>query len=273
MITSPTATRTSATGARPGHEPRYTVYRGVGKAPEFRAAGFHGRPRWPFTAAPSRGIIPPMENLLATFAAFFFVALLAAMIPGVDTALVTKNALGRGAGSALLTAAGCSTGQLFWGAASAFGVAAVLAASATAYSFVKLAGAVYLVYLGVRSLLAALSRERPAGGPDGGDGAAGEVPLRASYAEGLVTNLLNPKTALFFSSLVPQFVSPGDPNWLFAVLTVLTAATSLLWLCVLTVLLRSAGAFLRRPGPRRVLDGVMGTVLVALGVRVALSRG
>ena len=217
-----------------------------------------------------------MENLLATSAAFFVVALLAAMVPGVDTALVTKNALGRGAGSALLTAAGCSTGQLFWGAASAFGVAAVLAASATAYSFVKLAGAAYLVYLGVRSLLATLSRKRPTDGPDGpdgGDGAAGEVPLRASYAEGLVTNLLNPKTALFFSSLVPQFVSPGDPNWLFAVLTVLTAATSLLWLCVLTVLLRSAGAFLRRPGPRRVLDGVMGTVLVALGVRVALSRG
>lgn len=148
-----------------------------------------------------------------------------------------------------------------------------MAASATAYSFVKLAGACYLVYLGVRSLLAALSRERPADGPDGGDGAAGEVPLRASYAEGLVTNLLNPKTALFFSSLVPQFVSPGDPNWLFVVLTALTAATSLLWLCVLTVLLRSAGAFLRRSGPRRALDGVMGMVLVALGVRVALSRG
>ena len=157
-------------------------------------------------------MIPPMENLLASVAAFFVVALLAAMVPGVDTALVTKNALGRGSGSALLTAAGCSTGQLFWGAASAFGVAAVLAASAAAYSFVKLAGACYLVYLGVRSLLAALSQERPADGPDGGGGAAGEVPLRASYAEGLVTNLLNPKTALFFSSLVPQFVSPGDPN-------------------------------------------------------------
>ena len=214
-----------------------------------------------------------MENLLATVAAFSVVALLAAMVPGVDTALVTKNALGRGAASALLTAAGCSTGQLFWGVASAFGVAAVLAASATAYSFVKLAGACYLVYLGVRSLLAALYRERPADGPDGGDRIAGEVPLRASYAEGLVTNLLNPKTALFFSSLVPQFVSPGDPNWLFAVLTALTATTSLLWLCVLTVLLRSAGAFLSRSGPRRVLDGVMGTVLVALGVRVALSRG
>ena len=107
-----------------------------------------------------------MGNLLVTFAAFFVVALLASMLPGVDTALMTKNALGRGAGSAVPTAAGCSTGQLFWGAASAFGVAAVLAASATAYSFVKLAGAAYLVYLGVRSLLAALSRERPADGPN-----------------------------------------------------------------------------------------------------------
>lgn len=230
--------------------------------------------RSPFTGAPSRSIISRVENLFASFAAFFVVALLAAMVPGVDTALVTKNAFGRGAGAALLTAAGCSTGQLFWGAASALGVAAILAASATAYSFVKLAGAAYLVYLGFRSLLAALSRERPSDAPeDGGDrGSPGGAP-RASYAEGLVTNLLNPKTALFFSSLVPQFVSPGDPNWLFAVLTALTAATSFLWLGVLTLLLRSVGSFLGRPGPRRVLDGVMGTVLVALGVRVAFSRG
>lgn len=215
-----------------------------------------------------------MENLFATFAAFFVVALLAAMVPGVDTALVTKNAIGRGTRAAVLTAAGCSTGQLFWGAASALGVAAVLAASATAYSFVKLAGAAYLIYLGVRCLVAALSKEPPTGGPGVGDGGAPDgVSRRASFSEGLVTNLLNPKTALFFTSLVPQFVSAGDPSWLFAVFTALTAATSFLWLGVLALLLRSAGAFLRRPGPRRALDGVMGTVLLALGARVALERG
>lgn len=248
---------------------------GIPEAPTNRAPWPPG-PLWLlFTGAPARDIISPMENLFATFAAFFVVALLASMVPGVDTALVTKNALGRGTGAAFLTAAGCSTGQLFWGAASALGVAAVLAASATAYSVVKLAGAAYLVYLGVRALISAFSRERPADGPGGDEGVSGEVSAvsrRASYVEGLVTNLLNPKTALFFTSLVPQFVSPGDPNWLFAVLTALTAATSFLWLGALALLLRSAGAFLRRTGPRRALDGVMGTVLVALGARVALER-
>ena len=220
-----------------------------------------------------------MDVSFATLAAFFLFVFLASMVPGLDTLVVTRNALRRGTGSAVLTAAGCSTGQLLWGGASALGLAAILAASASAYQLVKLAGAAYLVYLGLRSLISALSRRRPADGSD--DGAAGghpdgqheEASRRASYADGLLTNLLNPKTALFFSSFIAQLISPGSPGWLPAALIVLWAAASFLWLGTLTLLLRSAGGFLGRPGPRRVLDAVVGAVLVALGARVALDRG
>lgn len=227
----------------------------------------------------ARGIIRRVDVSFATLGAFFLFVFLASMVPGLDTVVVTRNALRRGTGSAVLTAAGCSTGQLLWGGASALGLAAVLAASASAYQLVKLAGAAYLVYLGLRSLISALSRRRPADGSD--DGAAGghpngqheEASRRASYADGLLTNLLNPKTALFFSSFIAQLISPGSPGWLPAALIVLWAAASFLWLGTLTLLLRSAGGLLGGPGPRRVLDAVVGVVLVALGARVALDRG
>jgi len=205
----------------------------------------------------------------AEILAFLGVALLASMSPGVDTALVTKNALSRGSAAAVLTALGCSIGQLCWGAASALGVSAILSASATAFTVVKLVGAAYLIYLGLQSIV------RAGRGSPSAEGSAvlrGGRPSRSGFFEGLTTNLLNPKTALFFSSLLPQFVSPGDPAVLFAVLTAATALVSFSWLSLYTLILGRLGEVLRRPRVRGWFDRIMGSVLVALGVRVALER-
>ena len=193
---------------------------------------------------------------------FVGAAILIALTPGADTALVVRNALIVGAAPARRTALGTASGLMVWGAASACGVAAVLNASAEAYTTVKLAGAAYLIWLGIQAI-------RHAGAHEPADGARSGSPFR----QGLLCNLLNPKAGVFFTALLPQFVSPQDPALAVSLLlTAIAAATSLMWLTVYATLVPRAGDVLRRQPVRRAIDRVTGTVLIGLGVRLALSR-
>jgi threonine/homoserine/homoserine lactone efflux protein len=193
---------------------------------------------------------------------FVGAAILIALTPGADTALVVRNALVDGAAPARRTALGTSSGLLVWGAASACGLAAVLNASAEAYTTVKLAGAAYLIWLGIQAIRHAGAHE-PAGAARSG----------SPFGQGLLCNLLNPKAGVFFTALLPQFVSPQDPALAVSLLmTAIAAAASLLWLTIYATLVPRAGDVLRRPPVRRALDRVTGTVLIGLGVRLALSR-
>jgi threonine/homoserine/homoserine lactone efflux protein len=193
---------------------------------------------------------------------FVGAAILIALTPGADTALVVRNALVVGAPAARRTALGSSAGLLVWGAASACGVAAVLNASAEVFTVVKLAGAVYLVWLGLQAI-------RHAGAHEPGGGARSGSPFR----QGLFCNLLNPKAGIFFTALLPQFVSPDDPALFVSLLmTAIAAATSLAWLSVYATVVPRAGDVLRRPRVRRALDRATGVVLIGLGVRLALTR-
>jgi len=194
--------------------------------------------------------------------AFLGAAVLIALTPGADTALVVRNALAVGASAARRTALGSSAGLLVWGVASACGVAAVLNASAEVFTVVKLAGAAYLMWLGLQAI-------RHAGAHEPGGTQRSGSPFR----QGLLCNLLNPKAGIFFTALLPQFVSPQDPALLVSLLmTAIAAAASLAWLSVYATLVPRAGDVLRRPPVRRALDRVTGTVLIGLGVRLALTR-
>jgi RhtB (resistance to homoserine/threonine) family protein len=193
---------------------------------------------------------------------FVGAAIVIALTPGADTALVVRNALVAGAAPARRTALGTASGLMVWGAASACGVAAVLNASAEAYTTVKLAGAAYLIWLGIQAIRHAGAHE-----PDGS--ARSGSPFR----QGLLCNLLNPKAGVFFTALLPQFVSPQDPALAVSLLlTAIAAVTSLMWLTVYATLVPRAGDVLRRQPVRRAIDRVTGTVLIGLGVRLALSR-
>jgi threonine/homoserine/homoserine lactone efflux protein len=193
---------------------------------------------------------------------FVGAAILIAVTPGADTALVVRNALVAGAAPARRTALGTASGLMVWGAASACGVAAVLNASAEAYTTVKLAGAAYLIWLGIQAIRHAGAQE-PAGGARSG----------SPFRQGLLCNLLNPKAGVFFTALLPQFVSPQDPALAVSLLlTSIAAATSLMWLTVYATLVPRAGDVLRRAPVRRAIDRITGTVLIGLGVRLALSR-
>ena len=193
---------------------------------------------------------------------FIGAAILIALTPGADTALVVRNALVAGATPARRTALGTTTGLLVWGAASACGVAAVLNASAEVFTAVKLAGALYLLLLGLQAIRHAGAHE-----------ASGRARSGSPFRQGLLCNLLNPKAGIFFTALLPQFVSPDDPALLVSLLmTAIAAAASLAWLSLYATVVPRAGDVLRRPPVCRALDRATGVVLIGLGVRLALTR-
>lgn len=162
---------------------------------------------------------------------------------------------------------GIPSGLAVWGLLTVAGLAALLAASASAYAVVKLAGAAYLVWLGARTLW--LSRRAR-------DAALPELPrqrLDHPYRTGLLSNVLNPKIAVFYTSLLPQLVPAGAPHTLGLVALVLAhVLLSVAWLLAYSAAVHGVAAGLRRPSVRQALERVTGVALVGLGVAVALDR-
>jgi threonine/homoserine/homoserine lactone efflux protein len=197
--------------------------------------------------------------VITHFFAFLGVSAIVIITPGQDTALTIRNTLLGGRRSGVFTALGVSGGQAVWALATSAGVAAVLQASEPAFVAVKLAGAAYLVFLGLQTLVPAL---RP-GGSTPKTSPRGR-PLR----QGLVSNLGNPKMAIFFTSLLPQFATrPAFGALLF--LGLVFCSLTLIWLTAYAFAVAKAGDFLRRTRARRAIDGLTGIVLVGLGLRVA----
>jgi threonine/homoserine/homoserine lactone efflux protein len=196
--------------------------------------------------------------------AFIGVVAVIIVLPGPDMALVLQNGLGRGRRAAVETALGINAGLLVWAVAAALGIAALLRASAPAFTLLKLAGAAYLVWLGLCALNAARR------------GTIDVSPVGRSkvspFRQGLLSNLLNPKIALVFTTLIPQFIDAGDP---VVAQTLLLAAIfigmGLIWLTSYALLVAKVGELLKRSAVRRALNAVTGTVLTALGVRLALT--
>jgi threonine/homoserine/homoserine lactone efflux protein len=197
--------------------------------------------------------------------AFLGVATIVIVTPGPDTALTIRNALVGGRRGGALTALGVATGQAVWALAAGAGLAALLQASAPAFTAVRLAGAAYLVYLGAQALRAAARREPYSA-------ARSRNVAGSAYRQGLLSNLGNPKMAVFFTSLLPQ-VAPGGASFAaLAGLGVVFALMTLTWLTAYGLAVAKAGDVLRRARVRRTLEGLTGAVLVALGLRLAAER-
>jgi threonine/homoserine/homoserine lactone efflux protein len=187
------------------------------------------------------------------------------VVPGIDTAMVLRVTLKSGRGAGLKTAAGCATGLFVHAAAVAVGLAALIAASATAYHALRIAGAVFLIGLGIATLL------RPT--------RAAHRPPRLNlagrpYVLGLLTNLGNPKALLFFLSVLPQFLPASTAAALPTALALATipVTCSLAGLSLWAIFTGRVRERLQTPRARRLQERIMGSVLVALGLRVALQR-
>jgi RhtB (resistance to homoserine/threonine) family protein len=204
--------------------------------------------------------------MVTEFATFVAVSAVVIMTPGPDTAMTIRNTLLGGRRSGVATALGIALGQSVWTVAASVGVAAILVASEPAFRALQLAGAAYLIYLGLHSLWSAWRRRetvpRPATGP--------RQHWRRGLRQGLLSDLANPKMAVFFLSLLPQFVKPGDASFAgFLLLGVVFATMTFAWLTGYAFVVARAGEVLRRPRIRRALDSLTGAALVALGLRVA----
>ena len=188
------------------------------------------------------------------------------LTPGQDTFYILGRSIAEGTRSGVASALGITVGSVFHTAMAALGLSAVLATSASAFAVVKLLGAAYLVYLGLRMFMIANTGE-----PRRlrGTGALG------SFRDGIVTNVLNPKVALFFLALMPQFIDRDSSTKVaaFIVLGLTFVATGTVWCLILAV---SAGKlrafFARHPRGWRALSQVAGGLFVVLGLRLAVSR-
>jgi threonine/homoserine/homoserine lactone efflux protein len=202
-----------------------------------------------------------------SFLTFLGVSILVIVAPGPDTALTIRNTLLAGRAGGVGTALGVSIGQLIWAGAARGGRVAVMLASEPVFRAVKLAGAAYLIWLGVQSLRAALGPRRP--GPSV-ETATGRLPTRAAFVQGIVNNLGNPKMAVFFASVLPQFTAPGQGmGSALMLLGVVFSTLTFAWLTVYATVISTAGRFLRASRLHRAIEAVSGAVLIGLGVRVA----
>ena len=202
------------------------------------------------------------------YLAFVGVSLLVICTPGQDTALTIRNTLLGSRRAGVATAAGVSAGQATWTLATSAGLAVILAASASLFLAIRLVGAAYLIYLGLRSVFSSVrgdsSQRQSGGGPAGPSGVDGRV----AFLQGFVSNLSNAKMVAFFISLLPPFAGRHPSFVLMLALGFSFCLLTFVWLTGYSFAVDRMSGWLRRSSVRRALDGLLGGVLVTLGLRV-----
>jgi threonine/homoserine/homoserine lactone efflux protein len=204
---------------------------------------------------------------------FSLAAGLLTITPGLDTALVLRTAAVEGRKQAMLAGIGICSGCLFWGAAASLGLSALLAVSGFAYSVLRIVGAVYLGYLGIRLFIRAFastsssSNGEPVWKNDKGGGNS------LWLKRGLLTNFLNPKIGVFYLSFLPQFIPAGVQVWPFSMLLALIHATEgLLWFLLLANTTKLLSSWLRQRRVVAAVDSAMGAILIAFGLKLAFDK-
>jgi threonine/homoserine/homoserine lactone efflux protein len=207
-----------------------------------------------------------MGFMTGTLLSFVPFAALLVITPGPATAMVVHSAARGGRRYALVAASGNSAGLVAWALASLFGVSALVAASEAAYAALKVVGALVLIALGIQALRRARRGEAPAEPHV-------EARHRAAFRDGLVTSLSNPKVAVFYIALLPQFV-PADAPVLpvTLLLAAIQIALAFSWHLILATLVGRAREAFSRAAVRRRIEAVTGTVLIGLGLRLAAER-
>ena len=193
-------------------------------------------------------------------------AALLAATPGVDTALVLRALVTSGARRAVQAALGIAAGCLVWGAVVALGLGALLTASVVAFNVVKVIGAAYLIWQGIRLL------RRPAGSTQA-QALSTSAADGSAFGQGFLTNVLNPKVGVFYVTLLPQFVvadAPAGP-FIFA-LAAIHVGLSMLWFLLLIGAAQHMQRWLARPRVQTAMDRITGFVFVAFGLKLVAAQ-
>ncbi len=208
---------------------------------------------------------------LVSLLGFAGLCLMLALIPGPDTFMVLRISLNR-VGAGIAAAAGSAVGALGWAALVGFGLAAVLEQSAEVFRWIKVAGGLYLLYLGISSFLKARKAAK-AGIAAGGDG---HEPLvytkRAGFGAGVISTLLNPKVGLFYLAVVPQFIPHGANTLATAMVLGLTLAViGFLYLATIAFVSYRAMKWLRKPKVNTLIERISSAIMAFLGAGVIAS--
>jgi threonine/homoserine/homoserine lactone efflux protein len=202
---------------------------------------------------------------------FTLAAGLLTITPGPDTALVLRTSAVEGGKQAMLAGIGICFGCLLWGVAASFGLSALLAVSGFAYNVLRVVGAIYLGYLGIKLLIRAFASTSSNSGAEPEEYASRDG--SQWFKRGLLTNLLNPKVGVFYLSFLPQFIPTGVPVWSFSVLLALIHATEgLLWFLLLTNATELISSWLRQRRVLMALDSAMGAIFIAFGLKLAFDK-
>ncbi|MGM0756995.1 MAG: LysE family translocator [Bacillota bacterium] len=201
-----------------------------------------------------------MNDLLT----FLLLTLFVVASPGVDFALITKRTIGTGKSDGIKMALGLTSGALIHTLAAAFGLSLILMKSALAFEIIKYLGAIYLIYLGVSSFIHKKEKNVPRHEV--------ESPKHSAFKQGLISNTLNPKVAIFFLTFLPQFVTPGlNTSFQFVVMGSIYALLSILWFTTIVFLLGYIRKFLLSAKVQTTIDRITGVVLVGFGVKLLFT--
>lgn len=207
-----------------------------------------------------------MEN----FYLFIIMCILLIILPGPDTAIATRNTVTVGTSGGFKTMFGTCCALLIHTSAAVFGLSAIIVKSALLFSIFKYVGAVYLVYLGFKTLWGLRNKQVAA---------AAETTVISKYEnqscfkQGFLTNLLNPKVAVFFLTFLPQFVNPGNDTFLpFLIMGMTYTVLTALWFVFYIYLLNQISAFMKKPRTQAIFEGITGTVLIGFGIKLALEK-
>jgi RhtB (resistance to homoserine/threonine) family protein len=207
-----------------------------------------------------------MEN----FYLYVIMSILLIILPGPDTGLATQNTIAYGKKGGFQTVLGISTGLIIHTLAAIFGLSAIIVKSALFFSVFKYVGAIYLIYLGVTSLWS-LKKKKEASSNE--NDIKAKYPNKSPFRQGFLTNLLNPKVAVFFLTFLPQFLTPGNKPFLpFLIMGMTYTGLTIIWFLLYVNLINYISVWMKKPSIQRAIQGITGLVLVAFGIKLALER-
>ncbi len=210
------------------------------------------------------------DNKMENFYLFVLMCIFLIILPGPDTAIATKNTVTVGRNGGLKTALGTCCALLIHTSAAVLGLSAIIVKSALLFSVFKYVGAVYLLYLGVKTLWSLKKKE---------EAASVEMNTKSQFAntscfkQGFLTNLLNPKVAVFFLTFLPQFVDSGSNTFLpFLLMGITYTVLTAVWFLLYVYLINQISAFMKKPKTQNIIEGITGTILIGFGIKLALEK-
>ncbi|MBB5150320.1 MULTISPECIES: LysE family translocator [Ureibacillus] len=207
-----------------------------------------------------------MEN----FFLFVLMCVLLILLPGPDFAIVTKNTVTRGKFGGMKTALGTCCALLIHTTAAILGLSALIVKSAFLFSIFKYVGAIYLIYLGIKTFWSLRKKKDEVEVEFVQEGTLSNT---SCFKQGFLTNILNPKVALFFLTFFPQFVNTSSDTFMpFLIMGITYTILTALWFIFYIYLIDHISAFIKNARTQKVIEGITGAILIGFGLRLALEK-